>query len=489
MSQDSGTGQPNRYATVDNRSSRHTTTGGRVNSFAYKEGGSSVAVLRCLVTKEMQRVGVQYSGSRFSSSVPRVSAHDGCPICVYRQGLYRDAHSPPVTDTVHATKQRCRVSERHYISRVLQSPLPRDSSLHDGKCGKHSAISLKTPGSLPSNLLIPIFPYPSTEITENVFDFRLRNHTPIPGTAVWPFSSTLGIHQDYDSDQYAGTRDEHQCLSVRGRLAHLFTISRPVPPRHCTGAQSLPHDGPPHSRQEVGTDPKTEIPFSGIPVRPGFLPGHSNSGSISQNQALISSFLLSQGGCAHMWQILLGLCVHKTNGSSGTAAHLRSPTLHLSTLGFQCFNQHLWIPVSPMAEEDFQWWKSAHNVLGAAVTQTEPDTQLFTDASNIGWGAHWNALTVSGVWTTTEKTLHINVLELEAIHRAMLHWLRKLMGLIVLVASDNSTVVSYINKQGGTRSIQLCRRTKKLLVVCQANQIVIRARHISGRFNVLADIL
>ena len=85
----------------------------------------------------------------------------------------------------------------------------------------------------------------------------------------------------------------------------------------------------------------------------------------------------------------------------------------------------------------------------------KPDTQLFTDASNIGWGAHWNALTVSGVWTTTEKTLHINVLELEAIHRAMLHWLRKLMGLTVLVASDNSTVVSYIIKQGGTRSIQL----------------------------------
>ncbi|KAK2180888.1 hypothetical protein NP493_422g02003 [Ridgeia piscesae] len=105
-----------------------------------------------------------------------------------------------------------------------------------------------------------------------------------------------------------------------------------------------------------------------------------------------------------------------------------------------------------------------------------PDTRLFTDASNIGWGAHWNALTVSGVWTTTEKTLHINVLELEAIHRAMLHWLRKLMGLTVLVASDNS-IMSYINKQGGTRSIQLCRRTMKLLLMCQANQIMLRARH------------
>ena len=55
------------------------------------------------------------------------------------------------------------------------------------------------------------------------------------------------------------------------------------------------------------TDPKTEIPFSGIPVRPGFLPSHSNSGSTSQNQALVCSFLQSQGGCAHTWQILLGL--------------------------------------------------------------------------------------------------------------------------------------------------------------------------------------
>ena len=78
----------------------------------------------------------------------------------------------------------------------------------------------------------------------------------------------------------------------------------------------------------------------------------------------------------------------------------------------------------------------------------KPDTQLFTDASNIGWGAHWNALTVSSIRTTTEETHHINVLELEAIHRAMLHWLRKLMGLAVLVVSDNSTVVYYINNQG-----------------------------------------
>ena len=136
-----------------------------------------------------------------------------------------------------------------------------------------------------------------------------------------------------------------------------------------------------------------------------------------------------------------------------------------------------------------------HCSQGSPSYPDKPDTQLFTDASNIGWGAHWNALTVSGVWTTTEKTLHTNVLDLEAIHWAMLHWLRKLMGLTVMVASENSTIVSYINKHGWTRSIQL----NKVNTAVQTDQeatphvsgqlIVLRARHIPGRLNILADIL
>ena len=332
---------------------------------------------------------------------------------------------------------------------MLQLPLPTDSPLHDGECGNHSAIS-------PSRRLGHfhrscgyLFPHTHPQRLPKMSSIsNLGHHIPILGTAVWPFSSILGILQDYDRDQNVGTRDGHQSLSVPGRLAHLFTISRSVPLRHCTSAQSLPHDGPPHSRQEFGTDPKTEIIFSVIPVRPGFLPGHSNSGTISQNQALICSFLLSQGGCAHTWQI--GLFASTEKMVSLGRLHTREAQHYISQhWDFNVLTSNLWIPLSPTAEEDFQWWKSAHNVLrGAPVTPTEPDTQLFTDASNIGWGALWNALTVSGVWTTTDKTLHINILELEAIHRAMLHWLRKLMGLTVLVASENSTVVSYINKQG-----------------------------------------
>ena len=51
----------------------------------------------------MQRLGVPCSENRFPSSVRECPPHDGCPICVCRQGLYREAHSPPITNTVHAT--------------------------------------------------------------------------------------------------------------------------------------------------------------------------------------------------------------------------------------------------------------------------------------------------------------------------------------------------------------------------------------------------
>ena len=213
MSQDSGISQPNRYATFNPRPSRHSTTGGRVTSFAYKKGRSStVPVLRCLETKEMQRLGVQCSGSWFPSSVLTVSPHDGCTICLCRQGLYQEAHNSPVTDTVHATKQRCRGSLRHYISRVLQSPLPcprkvrrldtshrplisqllpRDSTQWRVRKA-FGDLSLETPWSLPSILWMPISTYPSTEVTDNFYDFRLGTPYTNPGHCRLAFLQHLG---------------------------------------------------------------------------------------------------------------------------------------------------------------------------------------------------------------------------------------------------------------------------------------------------------
>ncbi|KAK2187219.1 hypothetical protein NP493_175g03015 [Ridgeia piscesae] len=108
--------------------------------------------------------------------------------------------------------------------------------------------------------------------------------------------------------------------------------------------------------------------------------------------------------CSYVADPARSLCVHRKPGSSGTATHCEALHCNSQHWDFNALTSNLWIPLVPMAEENLQWWTSAHNVLRVApVTLTGPDTQLFMDALNIAWGPHWNALMVSGVGTTTEK--------------------------------------------------------------------------------------
>ena len=59
----------------------------------------------------------------------------------------------------------------------------------------------------------------------------------------------------------------------------------------------------------------------------------------------------------------------------------------------------------------------------------------------------------------------------------------------MLVATDNSTVVAYINKQGGTHSAEMCALLWKIMTWCHHYQITLKARHIPGFLNVMADLL
>ena len=76
------------------------------------------------------------------------------------------------------------------------------------------------------------------------------------------------------------------------------------------------------------------------------------------------------------------------------------------------------------------------------------------DGSNEGWGAHLEQ--AKGLWSVREKRLHINVLELKAVSLALQNFTDQCQNQTVLVATDNSTVIAYINKQGGTHLAELC---------------------------------
>ncbi|KAK3092126.1 hypothetical protein FSP39_025396 [Pinctada imbricata] len=136
------------------------------------------------------------------------------------------------------------------------------------------------------------------------------------------------------------------------------------------------------------------------------------------------------------------------------------------------------------------WWTQGSNIFrGAVLEQRLPDYTMWTDASNQGWGAHMGNQSVSGIWTLSDKAKHINFLEMLAVQKALAHFRNPLIGKLLMIRSDNSTVVSYINRQGGTRSPQLCMLVWTIYQWCMKWNIQIKAAHIPGKKNVLADSL
>jgi hypothetical protein len=83
--------------------------------------------------------------------------------------------------------------------------------------------------------------------------------------------------------------------------------------------------------------------------------------------------------------------------------------------------------------------------------------------------------------------MSINILELKAVLLGVKR--NRLKNQRVSLFSENSTVVAYIRKQGGTHSPVLCRMTWELLQFCRRENIVLVPRHIPGKHNILADTL
>lgn len=148
------------------------------------------------------------------------------------------------------------------------------------------------------------------------------------------------------------------------------------------------------------------------------------------------------------------------------------------------------IPSSLSVLGHMNWWLHKANILiGKSFKPVKNSFTLTTDASLRGWGAHLNGQIVQGTWNNSQNSLHINCLELLAVHYALKHFLPQLKQENVQIRCDNTTVVQFINRQGGTKSHQLCSLTWDLWQTAIRNNIHLSAVHIAGHKNILADHL
>ncbi len=105
------------------------------------------------------------------------------------------------------------------------------------------------------------------------------------------------------------------------------------------------------------------------------------------------------------------------------------------------------------------------------------------------WGAVCEGIPASGLWSEPQSRWHINRLELEAVFLALKDFRPQLEQRHVLIRTDNTSVVSYKNHQGGVRSRALCKQAANLLLWADCHFLSIRAAHIPGLLNCGADML
>ncbi len=152
------------------------------------------------------------------------------------------------------------------------------------------------------------------------------------------------------------------------------------------------------------------------------------------------------------------------------------------------------VQVTPACRQTFTPWSDLSFLrAGVPLEQVSRHAVVYTDASAKGWGATFNGLAVSGVWTGPQlhwdMHWHINCLELLAVHLALNRLKRRLRGEHVLIRTDSTATVAYINRQGGLRSRRMSQLVRHLLLWSGKHLRSLRAIHIPGLLNRTADEL
>ncbi len=126
---------------------------------------------------------------------------------------------------------------------------------------------------------------------------------------------------------------------------------------------------------------------------------------------------------------------------------------------------------------------------GVQLGTTSRKKVITTDASNSGWGALYEGNPAYGSWLTHKRHLHINCIKMMAVCLVLKTVLPALKEHLVLVRSENTMVVAYINHQGGLRSCPFDRMTQCLLLWAQKELLSLQAVYVPDSLNQEADML
>ncbi len=143
----------------------------------------------------------------------------------------------------------------------------------------------------------------------------------------------------------------------------------------------------------------------------------------------------------------------------------------------------------PEVVEPLHFWSYSLQMAGGVPLGYQPSGQtLTTDASNFNWGTVLDGNHCSRRWSPQESEYHANVLEIMPVLRALRFFQGSLQAGILLVQTDSTSPV--LSEPGGRDQIPVSQPvSSEITLWCLYRSITIRAVHLSGADNVVANRL
>ena len=144
--------------------------------------------------------------------------------------------------------------------------------------------------------------------------------------------------------------------------------------------------------------PSQVVQYLGVVLNAQSFVASPSQDCISRLVSTAGEFLSSDSPPTVVWLSLLGMLSSMAHLIPGGRLHTRSFQLCLHRSWDQV-DQSTPVAWSLDCLQDLRWWLHLPRLFqGVSLCQVSPDLDFWSDASDVGWGAHLGSLVVSGLW-------------------------------------------------------------------------------------------
>ena len=234
--------------------------------------------------------------------------------------------------------------------------------------------------------------------------------------------------------------------------------------------------------------PSQRQDYLGVTLQSSPLRAFPTQARVQKVLCLVDEFSSSRVQPLNLWRSLLGVMSSLSTLIPGSRLRILALQHRLQV------SRPQESPAEPVSwdyscRRDLRWWSDhSHLVVGVDLALPHPEL-LFTDVSDAGWGASLGSDHLSSLWSPDVSLFSISHRELLAVFLAILRFLHLLRGRSVSLFTDNTSALSYLRKEGGTRSSTLNSMAQEILRLCESNGVRLLPQFVPGCLNVLADSL